>query len=220
MYKGKLYEELNAAEKRIQSILIGAFCFGDDGENAEITQFWTDRNGIPMIHFVQEDGLEFDFPLADYLGSIELEQDEIDEVEDYLESLGLYESKAVPRKRKLVLNEDATAQPAKKVKRGVSLILDEEATEAVKNFVGWSRELLKEVGIPIADPKAERVYIKEGSIYYQGPYLGFKPGKAKMLQARLQKYVNREKFPAGMTISPERGMFIAPFEADGEIKLV
>lgn len=218
MIKHKLYEGgLSPIEARIQSLLVGAFCFGDDGEDAEVISFWVDRNRIPMIEIRQDDGIEYTFPLAEYLGSIELEQDEMEEIEDYLDSLGLYES-AKPAKRKLVLNEGV------KGKVNLHIILDSEDSASSINFVKWARELLKEVGMPVPDfvmpTRTEKVFVKEGNIYYQSPFIeGFKAVKAKMLQARLQKYANKAEFPVGMTIIADRGMFTAPFDISGEIKI-
>ena len=40
-----------------------------------------------------------------------------------------------------------------------------------------------------------------------------------MLQARLQKYANKAEFPVGMSIIADRGMFTAPFDISGEIKI-
>ena len=217
MIRHKLYEEentLSPIEQRIQTILEGAFCFGDDGENAEITMFWVGSDGIPMIEIRQEDHREFDFPLAEYLGAIELEDDDREEVEDYLEALGLLQESAKPTvRRKLILNEA-------KSNIGVTVELNSEDSESITNFVAWSRELLQEAGVQLADSKAERVYIKEGNLYYQSPlYIGFRPAQARKLQTRLQKYASKPNFPTGMTMIAERGIFVMPFDIDGEIKL-
>lgn len=207
----KLYEEVSPEFDAISEILVGAFCYGDDGENAEIDSVFLGRGGVPMIQFTQEDGRFYIEELANYLGAIDLSDDDREFVEAYLNRLGLMES-ANPVRRKLILNESAGA-------KGVSIILDADDSLAIQNFINWSRTLLKEVGIPVDDEKAERVFIKEGNLYYQGPYLGFKPGKAKMLQARLQKYAGRETYPQGLKIDPAQGVFIAPFTINGNVKI-
>ena len=113
------------------------------------------------------------------------------------------------------MNEEASSKTTNRV----FLAIDGDDSKKVTDFILWSRELMKEVGLPAVDPKAEKVYIKDGNIYYQGPYMGFKPGKAKMLQARLQKYVNKETFPEGMMILPEHGLFVAGFTPSGEVRI-
>lgn len=209
---GKLYEDNSSEFDAISDILVGAFCFGDDGENAEIDKVFIGRNGIPMIQFTQEDGRFYIEELAGYLGAIDLSDDDREFIESYLDRLGLLESSNKKVNRKLRLNESAGA-------KGVSIILDADDSLAIQNFINWSRTLLKEVGIPVDDEKAERVFIKEGNLYYQGPYLGFKPIKAKMLQSRIQKYAGRETYPQGLKIDPAQGVFIAPFTINGNVKI-
>ena len=210
----KLYEAQSPVPKRIYNILIGASTVGDDGVPAEVTNVYL-NNGIPQIDILQDDGVEYvGFNLADYLDNIFDDYGEREEIEDYLDSLGLLESVKTPKK-KLVLNEESSSKTANRV----FLAIDGDDSKKVTDFILWSRELMKEVGLPAIDPKAEKVYIKDGNIYYQGPYMGFKPGKAKMLQARLQKYVNKETFPEGMMILPEHGLFVAALAPSGEVRI-
>ena len=181
---------------------------------AEVTSVYL-NNGVPQIDILQDDGIEYvGFNLADYLDNIFDDYGEREEIEDYLDSLRLLESVKTPKK-KLVLNEEASSKTANRV----FLAIDGDDSKKVTDFILWSRELMKEVGLPAIDPKAEKVYIKDGNIYYQGPYMGFKPGKAKMLQARLQKYVNKETFPEGMMILPEHGLFVAGLTPSGEVRI-
>ena len=210
----KLYEAQRPVPNRIYSILIGARTIGDDGVPAEVTSVYL-NNGIPQIDILQDDGVKYvGFNLADYLDNIFDDCEEREEIEDYLDSLGLLESVKTPKK-KLVLNEEASSKTA----NHVFLAIDGDDSKKVTDFILWSRELMKEVGLPAVDPKSEKVYIKDGNIYYQGPYMGFKPGKAKMLQARLQKYVNKETFPEGMMILPEHGLFVAALAPSGEVRI-
>ena len=125
--------------------------------------------------------------------------------------------------RQIILTGEINKELADSIVRQL-LILDSEDSASSINFVKWARELLKEVGMPVGDfiipTRAEKVFVKEGNIYYQSPFIeGFKAVKAKMLQARLQKYANKAEFPVGMSIIADRGMFTAPFDISGEIKI-
>ena len=104
MFGRKLYESrINAASKRsrklyedatgslifdkIRSILVGAFCYGDDGENARITDVSFDAEGIPTIKFTEDETGRFYFErLDEYLDAIELDKDDREFIEDYLKS--------------------------------------------------------------------------------------------------------------------------------------
>ena len=103
------------AYTRMCKILIGAETVGDDGEDAVIDMFYI-KDGIPMIRFTQEDGCKYDFELEGYLDSINLDDEDYDEVREYLDAFydeDITESISYQRKkenqghkRKLILDEE------------------------------------------------------------------------------------------------------------------
>ena len=96
-------------------ILIGAPTYGDDGEDAVITNVYFSDN-TPYIRFEQDDGICYDFPLIEYLDNIELAEDEYDEIQGYLDEIAntddeIHESLSYgqsthKKKRKLILEEE------------------------------------------------------------------------------------------------------------------
>ena len=230
MFGRKLYESrINAASKRsrklyedatgslifdkIRSILVGAFCYGDDGENARITDVSFDAEGIPTIKFIEDETGRFYFERLDgYLDAIELDKDDREFIEDYLESLGLNESAKYPANRRLSLNEGIND-----MKMAVNVTKDTAKT--IFNFINYSRELIKEAGLEPVNPKEERIFLQNDTLYYQISYMQINPAAVRTLQTRFNKYKNNSNFPTGMAVDAERGVFTAPLTISGEIKV-
>ena len=230
MFGRKLYESrINAASKRsrklyedateslifdkIRSILVGAFCYGDDGENARITDVSFDAEGIPTIKFTEDETGRFYFERLDgYLDAIELDKDDREFIEDYLESLGLNESAKYPANRRLSLNEGIND-----MKMAVNVTKDTAKT--IFNFINYSRELIKEAGLEPVNPKEERIFLQNDTLYYQISYMQINPAAVRTLQTRFNKYKNNSNFPTGMSVDAERGVFTAPLMISGEIKV-
>lgn len=230
MFGRKLYESrINTASKRsrklyedateslifdkIRRILVGAFCYGDDGENARITDVSFDAEGIPTIKFIEDETGRFYFERLDgYLDAIELDKDDREFIEDYLESLGLNESAKYPANRRLSLNEGIND-----MKMAVNVTKDTAKT--IFNFINYSRELIKEAGLEPVNPKEERIFLQNDTLYYQISYMQINPAAVRTLQTRFNKYKNNSNFPIGMSVDAERGVFTAPLTISGEIKV-
>ena len=118
MNTNRLFEAADIPED-VKQILVGAYCYGDDGEPAEVTRVYMD-NGYPVVDIQQEDGVAYyRLELNTFLDSIELDDAEYDVVDQYLadlvdeevvtESFEPIKSKGKPVnvKRKLILEEDA-----------------------------------------------------------------------------------------------------------------
>lgn len=74
--------------KLLRDLLIGEFCFGDDGENAEIKNVWYNTDDDRMyIDILQEDGVEYQgIILAYYLDEIDTDKETLERVKDILEN--------------------------------------------------------------------------------------------------------------------------------------
>ena len=118
MNKNRLFEAVDIPED-VKQILLGAYCYGDDGEPASVSNVYMD-NGYPVVDIQQEDGVVYyGLELNTFLDSIELEDEDYDIVDQYLADLCDEEvvtesfepikskSKSTNIKRKLILEEDA-----------------------------------------------------------------------------------------------------------------
>ena len=211
----KLYEGSTGSPifDKIRSILVGAFCYGDDGENARITDVSFNAEGIPTIKFTEDETGRFYFERLDwYLDAIELDKDDREFIEDYLESLGLNESVKHPANRRLSLNEGINDMK-------MSVNVTKDTAKTIFNFITYSRELIKEVGLEPINPKEEKIFLQNDTLYYQISYMQINPAAVRTLQTRFNKYKNNPNFPAGMTVDAERGVFTAPLKISGEIKV-
>ena len=118
MNTNRLFEAAEIPEE-VKQILIGAYCYGDDGEPAEVKDVYM-NNGYPVVDIQQEDGVAYyQLELNTFLDSIELDDEQYNIVDQYLtdlcdeevvtESFEPIKSKSKPTniKRKLILEEDA-----------------------------------------------------------------------------------------------------------------
>lgn len=97
-------------------ILIGTPVYGDDGEDAVIINVYFSDN-TPFIKFEQDDGVCYDFPLAEYLDNIELDEEDYNTIQGYLEEIAEEDEQ---------LHESLSYKPTNKIKKKRKLILDEE----------------------------------------------------------------------------------------------
>ena len=115
--------------------------------------------------FTEDETGRFYFERLDgYLDAIELDKDDREFIEDYLESLGLNESAKYPANRRLSLNEGIND-----MKMAVNVTKDTAKT--IFNFINYSRELIKEAGLEPVNPKEERIFLQNDTLYYQISYM-------------------------------------------------
>ena len=111
-----LYEAVEIPAQ-VRDILVGAYCYGDDGEPATVTNVYPDGESI-AVDIMQDDGVPYyRLELNTFLDSIELDDDEYDVVDQFLadlvdsevmtESFEPIKAKNKNVKRKLILEEDA-----------------------------------------------------------------------------------------------------------------
>ncbi len=113
----RLYEAVGSIPDDVRDILVGAYCYGDDGEPARITNVYLDGE-YAYVDILQDDGVPYNrLELNTFLDAIELDDDEYDVVDQFLADLVDYEvvrenfepmkSKSKTVKRKLILEDDA-----------------------------------------------------------------------------------------------------------------
>lgn len=106
---GKFPSIYDSILDELSYILVGAFCYGDDGENAEIDKVFFGRNYVPMIQYTQEDGCVYTVDLPGYLGAIDIPERDMKIVERDLERMGVLESKSIRFKKINKINESESS---------------------------------------------------------------------------------------------------------------
>lgn len=71
----------------LNDLLVGEFCYGDDGENAEIREVYYDYDENRMcINIRQDDGIEYSgLSLYGFLDSIDADEDTMERVKEILD---------------------------------------------------------------------------------------------------------------------------------------
>ena len=69
----------------LSDLLVGEFCYGDDGENAEITAVYLDNDNHILFDIRQDDGIDYiGFRLDYYMDAIETDEETMQRVTSIL----------------------------------------------------------------------------------------------------------------------------------------